>query len=633
MKHHRTPIARLVIQLALAAVLMKGIACDDDNQGVQTLPCNQHLMNSYLLKGREYSKDQKLLMCPTVKNNCCVHQDQQRIFHYVKDLVRTRINEYSTKTDILLQRILNMHQQVTVKPPVFKGIRKRRRFCSKKLRDVLNFKLQDLYNDLHSEIIDGVTEFESHYSRFFCMLCDGKAHQYISIKDHGKYVSFNAEYCREVLTENQKLIEDMNVELMKYMEDLQHTVDCLHYSKAYNLRFPRRDKVRLKKTVVSCMQNLHGPEFLNKCTRLCNRIRYSQLTPLIHGEFAFLHEMTTIFNRFMKYRESGNVISMKLRRFFRQFRINPRLARTKRYDFSKRLVKRPVKTDSKKERKLADQSKAGADNPLHNPPGANKGRKTVKLSGGLQAEVGRDRRRERVLFDGERGWRSGSQSEDFTAGIANRPPSKAQVAIDRSSGSMDSVDSVRRFALMGLQRRGGRVLEGEPSLANKRFLESQIRKRRAKKGSDARYPDPYYDRQLREFYKDLKVAVNDTRKTIFVVKARPINFDKLKRNWMMDSGINLMDYANSDFHMPSRIFYNLLYKFRKPEMPDTRLTLFLMDFNKNFYKNALGSLEFESEILVPNFGTFHGEVDLGGIYGRRRKLVERQGSVGNKRLK
>lgn len=33
--------------------------------------CNGQILHSYLLKGRRFSKSDKNLVCPSIKNNCC----------------------------------------------------------------------------------------------------------------------------------------------------------------------------------------------------------------------------------------------------------------------------------------------------------------------------------------------------------------------------------------------------------------------------------------------------------------------------------------------------------------------------------------------------------------------------------
>lgn len=593
MKDKQQPLIRLLLILLISSLSTIKLS---DVKNEQSFICNQRIMNSYLLKGREKSNNHPVLMCPTIKSNCCTRHDQQRAFHYVRNIVEARIIEYNTKIDILLQRILNIHNVLKLQPPTFKGRPLRKRFCSRNLREVLNFDLQGLYNKMSSEILQSVGYFENHYARFFCMLCDGKSHQFITINKDSQYVNFEASYCKDMLVSNEELIQDLNVKLVKYLVNLQHSVDCVHYSRSYNLTFPRMDKLKRSNSLIECLDNINGEDFVKKCASLCRQIRFSKLTPFFQGDFRFLNEMSSAINRFLKYKESGSVISFRLRRFFRQFRINPRFGRTKRRSFTKNLTQRPVKSKKGgKSRKLNDLKKKEVVK-SHKDIGIEK---NVKLS-----RVG-ERPKERKLFDGEKSEKL-NESSVF--------------------GSLGSRNYVQKYALMGLRDNISLVPEVEPHLYNKRFLVSVLnsfkRKKRVKNNlSKVRYPLPYYDKQLDEFYNELNFPKNEDIPTIYVIRESPVDFEKLRPNWTLNQGINMFDYELNRFDMPSRVFYNQLYKYRRPEIPDTRITMFLMDFNKNFYKNAKDALNLDAEILVTNYGTFEGELEFGeGL--RRRKLVQ-----------
>ena len=591
MKDKQKPLIKLLLILYISSLSLIALSDEKKDEGVST--CNQRIMNSYLLKGREKSNNHPVLMCPSITANCCTRHDQQRAYHYVRNIVEARITEYNTKIDILMQRLLNIHKLLKTKPPTFKGNRFRKRFCSKNLREVLNFDLVGLYNTLHSEILLSVSYFENHYAKFFCMLCDGKAHQFISINQQSQYVNFEASYCKDMLVSNEELLENLNIKLVKYLVNLQHSVDCVHYSRSFNLKFPRMDKVKQSTRLLDCLENMHGERFVVKCASTCRRIRFSKLTPFFQGDFRFLNEMSTAVNRFFKYKESGSVISFRLRRFFRQFRINPRIARTRRTNFKKNLTKRPVKTKKGgKSRKLND-SKTKEVVKSHKDIGEGK---SVKQSRAVE------RPKERKLFDG-----------------GNTENSNENTVF----GSLGSKNYVHKYALMGLRDNNSQVPEVEPRLYNKRFLTSLLRAKRKtkrKKLSKVRYPLPYYDKQLDEFYNELNFPKNENIPTIYVIKEPPIDFDKMRQNWGLNTGINMANYEKNRFDMPSRIFYNQLYKYRRPEIPDTRITMFLMDFNKNFYKNAKEALNMDAEILVTNYGTFEGELELG--QGLRRRRLE-----------
>lgn len=526
--------------------------------------CNQHLMASYLLKGKEISDNSTLLFCPNVKNNCCNRLDQQRAYHFVKDIVEGKVIEYAQRITILLQQMGHIHQSLVESPPIFFGSDKRKTFCSRKYRDLLNFDLSTLLTDI-KEVLSTSEQFvEDHYGKFFCMLCDGKAHAKIKFTDEEQTVALHLNYCREVLKDNKDMIQNLNVEMVNYMELVQHLVDCTHYQRSYNLKFPRQDKWLLKSQISKCYNTFNGPDFQENCNPVCKQFKFSEIMPMMFGDFQFLHEMVLIFNRFLKYKESGNIISMKLRNFFRTFRMNPILAKTDRTSFTKSLVKRPVKKS--KGRKLKDS-------------GTLNSKKHVKIENKRKEKTQVRQKKSRFLKVAMRGLRPHNSLHHHEKRLlAEIVPIKQNL-------------------------KNGRLLAHEKKVVN------------------IKRPGIDFDSQLTEFYEQIEVKKMDEQiPTIYTIRKNPVFFDKLEKIWG-DVGINYEDYGVTRFNMPRRIFYNLLYKYRKPDLPDTSLTLFLMDFSEGFYKNAEDILKKNCEILATNFGVYEGEVKIGE--DRRRKLINR----------
>ena len=76
-------------------------------------------MHSYLLKGRRFSKSDKNLVCPSIKNNCCGKLDQQRMYHVVNDILPQRTVEYESKMKMALGKLKMLHTRIVKEKPVF----------------------------------------------------------------------------------------------------------------------------------------------------------------------------------------------------------------------------------------------------------------------------------------------------------------------------------------------------------------------------------------------------------------------------------------------------------------------------------------------------------------------------------
>jgi hypothetical protein len=137
-----------------------------------------------------------------------------------------------------------------------------------------------------------------------------------------------------------------------------------------------------------------------------------------------------------------------------------------------------------------------------------------------------------------------------------------------------------------------------------------------------RQPSPSFDKTLVEFYHDVEIPKADNpRPTVYRIRGNPLFFDRFEQNWVDDSGINYHTYTNLRFGMSRKTLYRLLYTYRKPEIPDSRLTIFLMDFPVEFFKKASSMFNDDFTIMPNNYNTKF-PVDIDFDDRRRRKLVQ-----------
>lgn len=562
--------------LLIFTVLLIGIpsvVCQDpgstakSREAGQSQLCQQELMQSYLLKGTEFSNNRTMLLCPSIKKNCCTRHDIQRIYHFTSDVIPVQLTEYKQKINIMLYQLRDIHGQLVKERPTFLGTRARRNFCGRQFREILAFDFNQIYNDIQEEMIHIDHFIEEHSRKFFCLLCDANAHENIIIRDQRRSATFNIDYCQDMLKSNKDLLKLLNIEMVKYMETVQNVVDCVHYSRSFQLRFPRPDKVVLKNNMVSCMESLDGARFKVACMPVCNQIKFAQIVPLTNGDFDFLHEMVLVFNRFLRYKESGNIISMKLRGFFKRFRVPSTLTRTRRRNFRRNITDRPVK-DPSKPRKLRDVS---------NKRRSLAAKKATRLS--------------------------------FLPALKGRPVKKVGIIAD---SGVAKIPELKR----------GRFLQERSTLPSG--------KPDAKMTPVPRVPAPHFERTLLEFYSEIEIPRTETpRQTVYRIKGSPIFFDRLDQSWVEDAGINYHTYTNLKFGMSRRTLYKLLYSYRKPEIPDTKLTMFLMDFTSDFFKKYVSMYNDEYSIMPNNYmSKFGGDEPMDD--DRRRKLANKKRSKGRR---
>lgn len=542
------------------------------------MTCQQELMQSYLLKGTEMSNNRTMILCPSIKKNCCTRHDIQRAFHFSRDIIPHKVAEYKQKLEIMYSQLREIHNQLLKTVMVFRGTRARRNYCARQFRAVQSFDFNDLYNKIQEEMIHVDHWVQEHSNRFFCMMCDAEAHENMIIRESRRSASFNMEYCSDTIKENKDLLKLLNIELVKYLQSVQNVVDCEHYSRSFSLKFPRPDKIELMNQMVTCVEGMDGSRFKVSCAKICFQIKFAQLNPLIMGDFDFLHEMVLIFNRFLRYRESGNLISLKLRGFFKKFRIPRRMTITRRKNFLAALTVRPTQEEKDK--------KKGA-------------RKLIDLAPRSIAKS------ERRLSDAA-----------FSA-------KKSQKIVSKKSAKIPKQSKASKATNLAVQTDSGM------NLKNGRFLQTEVSVtgaagRSAKMSVIPRIPAPHFDKTLSEFYHDIEIPKVETpRDTVFRIRGNPIPFDRLEQNWVDDAGINYHGYTNLRFGMSRRTFYQLLYSYRKPEIPDSKLTMFLMEFTPDYFKRS--SMMFNDDfVIMPNNYASKFASDMQIEDDRRRKLMQRK---------
>lgn len=289
--------------------------------GVPTeIACNTELLRSYLLKGREKSSGtETLLLCPGVANNCCVRQDQQRAFHVVNDVLPARLAEYGSKVRMALARLKTFHRRVVAAPPVVTGSERRRRFCRRQVRTVLNFPFNRLYTDLLDELAAVEGELAAHYRAFFCVLCDAGNHPFFEFAGASRKAIFDTNFCRDFLAPKTAVLRALNVDLVDYLTSLQHLVDCAHYVRSFALPFFAPAVAVQKNEVTACLNYLASKSFARHCRPVCERLSLARVVTLVQGDFDFLDDAANLFEKFHAFRESGNFLSPKLRAFFARF--------------------------------------------------------------------------------------------------------------------------------------------------------------------------------------------------------------------------------------------------------------------------------------------------------------------------
>lgn len=555
-------VAMLLLQLMVVAsssaaphpTAAQAAAASQPGPSVVTveIACNQDVLRTYLLKGRQKSTaSEPFILCPQVTNNCCLKSDQQRIYHIVNDILPARLSEYNSKVKMALARIKKFHKRVIAVSPEIIGSARRRKFCLRQVRNVMNFPFNGMYQSMIEMLEEMNEEMHTYHQSFLCILCDGTNHPFFEFGGMSKKVIFDVNFCKEMLGTKATIIRALNVELIDYLIALQNLVDCTHYVKSYNLPFFDQEKVKNKAEVTNCLNYMGSRSFLRNCRPMCEKLTVSKISTQIQGDFEFMIDAANLFEKFYDFKETGNFISTKLKKFFKRF---------------------VVASPGHKQRRLKPKSGSLVPSKLVKSS-KRENRKLVKIW--TQREKDRKAvKKELKLTKKERKLRS-MEAEVKVGDLSALPSIKDAPELKNDAPVATAVPS----ALVTENTQGMSLDAGEDQKLPGRVLEKQPV--RAKVDINPTLAS-FYNLIIIQQRADLKSTSN-----IYEVQGEPLDFEKPIKTWSVGNGINPYKYAQNQFNITSHRFYRMLYNLPKREQNDVKLEFFLADFTKESLENSL----------------------------------------------
>lgn len=499
------------------------------NTPSEPMMCKQNVVRSYMLRGRRTSDSTPMVLCSTVKNTCCTRTDQQKMYHIVNDLLPVRTMEYASKMKLAFGKLKILHTKILMNQPIFSGSPTRKEFCDVEARKVYNFPFMMFYNKVLEEL-EGIREdMDEYYKHFFCVICDAESHKNITPDGNFPSIVYSQTFCKNMLGGFQNIIRLLNIDLVNYLISVQNLVDCTHYIKSFKLRFFDERRQRGVSEVTNCLSNLESQNFGNACASTCQKLQISKITDLIEGDFEFMIDAVNMFEKFFELKESGNQVSMKIRKFFQQFVIPRKLTGAQ-----------------------ADRFLAKLKNTVQNLPGIPQQVK-VKADEGVSKKQTRKLQQKKVkskvhLHQGRM--------------LQSAPPPPAQPNFNQGQQFSQNWQ---------FQNQTNQTFNG----TNFTFYKRTARLR--------------FNRDLFRFYDEISVVSADKGPLIYQIAQKPIDIDALLKSFSPDGGIDPLTY-NTKFSMNSVAFYKSLFDSRASDKIDTSLMYFLSDFNNKTKNDTVQDL-------------------------------------------
>ena len=314
-------MGRAVLLLILTAVLSQASPPKPPRDAsLDSIKCNHFVLRFYLLKGRPAATSaNKSLLCPTITHSCCTAFDEQRAFHFARNVLTNRMAEYQERMRLAFSRFRQLHKRILQTTPSFKGSDDRVSFCRQEFRRLENTDFEHFF-ELVSSRLDALDhESVQYFSRFYCLLCDARNHRHIQLVKATLAISVDSLSMKRLLEENLEQVTRLNVELVNLMQNMQSVVDCFHYDRLFRLPFFSAAKESFKLQLSQCLAKLSGDSFLSDCQPVFQKIRFAAIMPLFEGDFEFINLGTGLLDKLLGEREQRTFVSNDLRAFYKSF--------------------------------------------------------------------------------------------------------------------------------------------------------------------------------------------------------------------------------------------------------------------------------------------------------------------------
>lgn len=573
-----------VLLVTICLLIHSGVSSDQSTElemKTTLVECNTDLMQTYMLKGRSYStRDERNILCPAITHNCCIKGDLQRVFHYVKNILPLRINEHKDRIKLAFDRIRHLHKTISRHNNNFLGNEAKLRFCRLRRREFDRFDFDILENKMN-DYLEGVYQRTySHFSRFYCAICDGWMHGYIKQTAGVMRMIVSEGACLGYLDQNMDSIVFWNKNMVEYLKLVQDIVDCTHYTHSYNMTFYDEKVVNHAAEVLKCMDTF-GEDRSKVCQPICERMSQANLNPIIDGDSLFLTNTVNFFEKFYKNREVGEFVSIEMRRYYKRFETLKSFTPVQENEFVRMVIDRtfPIRVRIDPLQQLNDGISRGALRTGSAPS------MTIQEGSWLGA-----RGLEQV--DKETPKLEDKGSEVVTTVQSESPVSDevntAALGLGANELSLEEAQLVPSLDVADL--RPGRLLQGVTPPA-KEIL--QIRTPKAETST-----------HLAQTYEQISVKRISQEESADEFVIRPfrnlINLDILPKISISGDGFMLDKYQTTLFNLTETEFNKKLFEYRPADKYNTKIEALIGDFNVAFDTSFKKCLNTSYRITIGN---------------------------------
>ena len=248
--------------------------------------CNQDLVRSFGMIGREYPTATRMGMCPSINSSCCLQKDQLMIFN---NWISMKEKDFVTRRFDINQEIytkfLNLLSQVEdiAKKMIIRLEQRKISNCKVLGKRILHFEVSALIPQIRKNIKKMRDFLETSYRGVYCGMCAHETHGYVDTKR--KIISFCDSFCRELLENGLPYLLFFHVDVVKFVNLISKFMTSCDYKGDYDTEslIPKKRIFFIDKEdhlqLDDCRKNRNKREWMAYCSPICEKFNIAMLSP------------------------------------------------------------------------------------------------------------------------------------------------------------------------------------------------------------------------------------------------------------------------------------------------------------------------------------------------------------------
>lgn len=282
----------IFIFIFIIKITFSDVKNPSDSKVVNTLFCNQQLMETYGINGQIDTVNDVNFMCPDIikGSNCCTYPAQIQIYQkYVKEREMKKIEKlyshFYKEYSKLMFNFKLIELFATNMKPYFKNYKNSN--CEKFSKKVFFVKASDRKDIVLENLLKSIEFFKISYQGFYCTLCNAENHLYFSHSKTRMYV--RKGFCQRMVSETLNFNIFKELHLIKIIRLYSQFITSCNSRAQFSNKKILPGKISFFKKhkfidhIEKCRRNIKSQWALFYCKKYCSNFHPNKMSRRLTG--------------------------------------------------------------------------------------------------------------------------------------------------------------------------------------------------------------------------------------------------------------------------------------------------------------------------------------------------------------